>query len=223
MIYNTRFVLVSVLAVLAVACSDDAAQQAAAPNAPAAQQVSSATPTPAATTADPHRGLSRDSGAATVTPKNLGRVINAEHSGPYSYLEVQVNGGSFWLAASRSDVAPGDVVRWGDGAVMQNFHSKALGRTFEQIVFVSQVVPAAVPGTAQEKRTTGKVVSVAHAAGYSYVEVEGGTWLAAPITEVAAGNTVSWSGGAAMQNFSSNALDKVFDEILFVGALRVTQ
>ena len=69
-----------------------------------------------------------------------------------------------------------------------------------------------------------KVVSVTHAAGYTYMEVEldgRNTWVAASPVNVKTGDTVSWSGGAPMQNFTSKSLRKTFDEIIFVDQVSV--
>ena len=71
------------------------------------------------------------------------------------------------------------------------------------------------------------MLSVSQSAGYSYIEVEtpkgAGTWLAAPMTDVKPGDTVSWSGGSVMRNFSSSSLDRTFDEILFVAGVSVAR
>ena len=37
------------------------------------------------------------------------------------------------------------------------------------------------------------------------------------------GSRVSWQGGSKMTNFTSNSLDKTFDEILFVQGVSATQ
>ncbi len=60
------------------------------------------------------------------------------------------------------------------------------------------------------------------AAGYSFIRVEqngSSIWLAAPETSLDVGQTISWSGGSPMRDFTSRSLDRTFDEILFVGAV----
>jgi hypothetical protein len=42
-----------------------------------------------------------------------------------------------WLAGPRTELAVGDVISWEGGAVMSNFHSNTLDRTFTEIVFVN--------------------------------------------------------------------------------------
>ncbi len=57
----------------------------------------------------------------------------------YTYIEVSQNKQTKWLAATRVKVKKGDVIRFDDGMVMTNFHSKSLNRTFPSIAFVNQV------------------------------------------------------------------------------------
>lgn len=74
--------------------------------------------------------------------------------------------------------------------------------------------------------SVGKVKSVATAAGYSYLEVDqsGRTvWIAAPEMQVKAGDNVSWTPGATMRNFNAKSLNRVFDEIVFVGGAAVVR
>lgn len=85
-------------------------------------------------------------------------------------------------------------------------------------------MPGHPPQAAPANQQQAKVLSVTHAAGYTYVEVEldgRTTWVAASPVNVKTGDTVSWSGGAPMQNFTSKSLRKTFDEIIFVDQVSV--
>lgn len=151
-----------------------------------------------------------------------GKVISAQAAGGYIYTEVESNGNRFWIAGNRVDIKAGDEVAWSGGAVMTNFTSKSLGRTFDQILFVSAVQAAGGAATA----TQGKVLTVASGGGYSYVEVEAGggkKWLAGPETHVKVGDDIQWQGGAVMYNFTSKALDRKFEQILFVSGIYPAQ
>ena len=68
-------------------------------------------------------------------------------------------------------------------------------------------------------------MSAQNAANYSYLEIEvdsGSTlWIAAPETQVAANDMVTWQDGSMMQNFTSKSLQRTFPEILFVGQVTV--
>lgn len=154
---------------------------------------------------------------------NSGVVVSSKNAGGYSYIQTKIDENLVWIASAQVSVKPGDVISWGDYAVMRNFTSKALNETFPVILFVSKVVPGHVAPPAPN---TGKVVSIASGGGYNYLEVQinGGTeWLAAPQTSVKVGDQVSWNGGSTMTNFSSKSLDRTFDKIVFVAGVNVAQ
>lgn len=222
-----RLLLVVLLASIGLAaCSKKEA--AAAPGAPAVAAV----PLPAA--------------AAAAAP-NTGTVLQTQQAGGYTYAEVDTGGGQkVWIAGGPIQVKPGDSVQWGEYAAMQNFTSKSLGRTFEQILFVNswgpvggaaaQVAPhgsmpanhavqapAAPDGQqagAGSAANQGELRSVTAAGGYSFLEVDQGgavVWVAAPETALKAGDKVRWDGGTVMQNFTAKSLGRTFDSIIFAG------
>jgi len=160
--------------------------------------------------------------AAVRTPvKNSGTVKSNQKAGGYSYLEVDIDGGVFWLATAISNAKPGDKIAWKDHAVMANFTSKALGRTFKQILFVAQVMPASA---LVSRSHSGTVINSTNSAGYSYIQVEENgaqVWLAAPETRIETGQSIRWDGGAPMRNFTSQSLNRSFDEIFFVSAIHL--
>ncbi|NCF14748.1 MAG: hypothetical protein GWP62_05515 [Gammaproteobacteria bacterium] len=160
---------------------------------------------------------------------NRGRVLSSIQVPGYTYIEVRNNGRNVWLAGNPVEVAEGDVISWGQSAVMHNFNSTALDRVFEEILFVDAVYQAGdaaqqVASAAPAIENAGTVVSAESAAGYSYVEVETGTgkvvWLAAPVTEITVGQRVEWRDASKMTNFSSPSLGKTFEEILFVSSVK---
>ena len=74
---------------------------------------------------------------------NSGTVQSVIDTDMYTYVEVAGKtdkDDSIWLAVSKMKVAKGDAVRFGGGAVMTNFHSKSLNRTFASITFADKVV-----------------------------------------------------------------------------------
>lgn len=246
-----RWLLLAIAASVGLAaCSkkeESAAPAAETPQTATAPSASSS-PAPAAPAAAPAPAAPPASVAATP---NTGKVIQLLQGSGYTYAEVETAGGQkVWIAGGHIDVKPGDVVQWGDYAVMTNFNAKSLGRVFDQILFVNAWGPAgaattgvaphgvqpgapaggsaaaphaAAPAAAQ---STGEVKSVATAGGYTYLEVlRGGAtiWVAAPETSIKAGDKVSWDGGMVMRNFSSKSLNRNFDEIIFASAVRVTK
>ena len=156
---------------------------------------------------------------AKVPAQNSGTVKSNQKAGGYSYLEVDIDGEVFWLATAISSIQPGDKIAWKDHAVMANFTSKALGRTFKQILFVAQVRPES---DLTSRSHSGTVINSMNSAGYSYIQVEENgaqIWLAAPETHIEPGQSIRWDGGAPMHNFTSQSLNRSFDEIFFVSAI----
>lgn len=149
----------------------------------------------------------------------FGQVLESMNSAGYTYARVGVDDGEVWVAGPVTALEVGDVIALGGGMGMTNFRAASLDRTFDNILFLNSFVKAADPGT----ESRGKVVETADAAGYTYLRVEtpeGERWLAAPPTEAGEGDIVAWSGGMTMTDFQSTALDRRFEEILFVERLR---
>lgn len=95
------------------ACSNN--DVTAAPGAPAAQ---SATPVEAA---------------------HSGKIVQLQQAGSYTYAEVDTGGGQkVWVAGGHLEAKAGDSVQWTESAVMTNFQSKTLNRTFDKILFVTE-------------------------------------------------------------------------------------
>ena len=85
--------------------------------------------------------LSPTQQAAIAAAKDLpqqGKVLEMMHAAGYTYMNVDAGTGKpMWIAASMMRVKPQQDVKWTDAAVMNNFTSKSLHRTFDQILFVS--------------------------------------------------------------------------------------
>jgi len=128
----------SILALSAVllglaACSDSGdgktTQPAATAPAPQTQQQ------PAAKQLNPAQQKAMDE--AKDMPKQ-GVVKEMMHASGYTYMNVDSGTGTpVWIAATMMRVKNGNKVQWGDAAVMHNFNSKSLHRTFDTILFVS--------------------------------------------------------------------------------------
>ena len=178
----------------------------------------------ACNTTQPALAANSTTAASLATPAaNTGTVKSIQNSGGYSYIEVDINGETFWMAAAMSAVKPGEKIDWNGYAMMKNFTSKSINRTFEQIMFVDKVVATSARAT---RSHSGSVLETMNAAGYSYIQVEEQgkkIWLAAPMIEIKAGQSISWNSGAAMRNFTSQSLNRSFDEIFFVSAVQVNR
>lgn len=181
---------------------------------------------------------------APVPPPSIeGTVISAQSAGGYTYIEVTSPSGNTWLAAPETQLTAGERIRYSSGAMMHNFSSKALGRSFPSILFVGKVTPAgsepapaaaagvgaapmAAPAAAPAapQLSEGTVVSLQDAGGYSYIEVSGAAgnvWLAAPMTKLKVGDKLRYENGGEMRNFSSRALNRTFPSIVFVDRVTV--
>lgn len=211
------------------ACSDNgnAPEQQA-----AKQQVGKTETQPRATSVadggDPHAGLNMrltqaptGAGSPRLRGGGTGRVKQVLQAGNYTYVEVDTGKASLWMASNPSKVKTGDKIAWRDGAIMHNFHSKALKRDFKQIMFVSEFVsPNLLP-----KPKGGVVLSRQDAAGYTYLEIDTGNgreWVALPTTNVNVGEKVHWLGGSRMHDFHSSSLNRDFDSIWFINRLETS-
>lgn len=75
--------------------------------------------------------------AAGALP-NKGKVLSTIDTGMYTYIELSRGKEKVWIAVTAMPVKKGDTVAYADGAVMTNFYSKTLNRTFPQVIFVSK-------------------------------------------------------------------------------------
>lgn len=82
------------------------------------------------------RIYSAQAGAGTV---QQGVVKESLSAAGYSFIRVDRNGGSIWLAAPEISVDVGQNISWSGGSPMRNFTSRSLDRTFDEILFVGSV------------------------------------------------------------------------------------
>jgi len=87
----------------------------------------------------PPIGANKQAPGAAQLPQK-GKVLNVIDVPQYTYLEVAQNKKTIWIAGPTVAAKKGDMVRFGDGMVMNNFHSNTLNRNFPNISFVNQVV-----------------------------------------------------------------------------------
>ncbi|HJV81402.1 hypothetical protein [Noviherbaspirillum sp.] len=71
-----------------------------------------------------------------------GKVVSTLDAKEYTYIEVAQDKKTIWLAAPATQLKKDTVIRFEDGAVMTNFRSKLLNRTFDSVMFVNRVVVA---------------------------------------------------------------------------------
>lgn len=81
-----------------------------------------------------------------------------------------------------------------------------------------------LPPTEAELNHQGKVVQSIPSNEYVYIEVKSeghNRWLAAPATELKKGDLIRFPDGTVMSNFYSKRLNRTFDEVVFVGRIKV--
>jgi hypothetical protein len=103
-----------------------------------------------------------------------GEVLEVRDAAPYTYLRLKTAEGETWAAVTAAPVKKGEKVTIQNPAVMQNFESKSLNKTFDKIVFGSLADPTA-PAAAAKSNPHGTMSGAA----------TGAPAAAAPVIKVA--------------------------------------
>jgi hypothetical protein len=82
-------------------------------------------------------------GAPTSAAPLEGEVLEVREAPPYTYLRLKTAQGETWAAVTAAPVKPGARVAIANPAVMENFESKTLKRTFDRVVFGTLADPNA--------------------------------------------------------------------------------
>lgn len=102
----------------------------------AATGIHAAEPTPPATPAGDQSGVSAD---APATGSLSGVVLETMNAGRYTYLRVKEGDREQWAAGLQTQVAVGDTVQLVGLMPMGRFNSPTLKRTFDDMLFVSEI------------------------------------------------------------------------------------
>jgi hypothetical protein len=177
------------------------------------------------------KGEGADAGFVKIS----GKVVETADAGGYTYVWLEKDGKRTWVAAPPMKVKVGDELDLLPGTEMNNFHSNAMDRTFEKIIFSGGVVP--VPGQAAAAKPAkgkeapppavlaGKVIETMDAKGYTYILLEKDGkqgWSAVPATSVKVGEELELVPGNDMGQFTSSALHRTFESIHFSGGVKGT-
>jgi hypothetical protein len=91
--------------------------------------------------ANPHAGMKPSSMASRdANLPQSAKVLTVIKAPPYNYIEASQGKNTIWLATTTIAVKKGDVIRFDEGMVMNDFYSKSLKRTFPSILFVNKLV-----------------------------------------------------------------------------------
>ncbi|MBE0514624.1 hypothetical protein [Sulfurimonas sp.] len=153
---NKISVAISVAALLMYGCSDKPKEQE---QSSATQQSQSAT-TPASGTiyganAQQTEAAAPSEGDVQLNTKHVANVLETINGGGYTYAKVNEDGNVYWIAGPQTNIAAGTKISFLEQMVMSDFTSKSLNKHFEQLVFVSAIVPAdGSASTAHEQTLT---------------------------------------------------------------------
>jgi hypothetical protein len=94
-----------------------------------------------------------------------GKVVESMNSGGYTYVNLEKDGKNTWVAIPTSKVLVGQELSFFPGAVMMNFKSKTLDRTFENIIFSDGIIGQQGNGSAagsagQKKAKPSKAMAI---------------------------------------------------------------
>ncbi|GEM_PF-1262650 len=72
----------------------------------------------------------------------VAEVLDFKDAGGYIYIQIQeANGQLLWIAGPKAVVKVGQKVSFAPQMMMQDFPSKALGKTFDRLLFVAAIAP----------------------------------------------------------------------------------
>lgn len=69
-----------------------------------------------------------------------GTVVSSLNTDSYTYVEISKNDQTAWIVGPLVAVKPGNQVKFEEGAIMSNFYSKQLNRTFPSVMFVQDII-----------------------------------------------------------------------------------
>ena len=78
--------------------------------------------------------------AASQPAERQGKVVEKMDAASYTYIRLDDGAGNeTWAAVPKTDIEVGEEIALKGGAVMSNFESKTLNRTFDSIIFASGI------------------------------------------------------------------------------------
>jgi hypothetical protein len=85
----------------------------------------------------------KEAASTEVRKIRVDEVLETER---YNYLRVSEAGQSFWIAISRIDPKPGDILYFRGGLLKKDFYSQEFNRVFDAIYLVSEIWGESDPG-----------------------------------------------------------------------------
>lgn len=113
-------------------------------------------------------GLSMNDQKETEVETLKGKVLETMDAGGYTYLNLDLPGGSRWIAIPETSIRVGEVVEVQKGIEMGEHFSKSLQRKFPSIIFSGGVVgekPKEDPDTAKRRESAHALAGIDTAKG----------------------------------------------------------
>ena len=82
-------------------------------------------------------------------------VVETVDAAGYTYVNVDENGQTYWIAGPKTTVKVGDTISYVEQMWMENFPSKSLNKTFDRLMFVATIVPAGAGAATQASAAKG--------------------------------------------------------------------
>ncbi|NLC27685.1 MAG: hypothetical protein GX780_02810 [Campylobacteraceae bacterium] len=76
---------------------------------------------------------------AWAKPIHEAKVTDVVHAGSYTYLGINNKDRNYWVVVQRADFPVGSWVRFEEDMAFPTYHSKALNRDFEDVVFTNSI------------------------------------------------------------------------------------
>lgn len=139
---NKITLAISVAALLMYGCSDKPKEQE---QSTTTQQNQSASAPESATiygaTAQQTEAKTPAEGDIQLNTKHVANVLETINGGGYTYAKVDEDGNIYWIAGPQTNIDIGMTISFLEQMVMSDFTSKSLNKHFDQLVFVSAIVP----------------------------------------------------------------------------------
>ncbi|MCI5147930.1 MAG: DNA-binding protein [Candidatus Electrothrix sp. MAN1_4] len=115
--------------------------------------------------------ITMEAAAALASNPIKGKVLDVQSAGGYTYLLIKHEQGEIWVALPESKAETGQEVTVGPGMMMKAFESKALGKTFNIIIFSSGLIDEAHMAAATTNPHAARAAHDVHGAEEAEKEV----------------------------------------------------
>lgn len=178
---NKISIAISVAALLMYGCSDKPKEQDESVKTEKVQDSTKVATAPQAIYGASVQQAPSDAEMQLNTP-HVANVLETMNGGGYTYAKVDEGGNVYWIAGPQSNITVGTSISFIEQMVMTDFTSKALNKTFDNLVFVSAIV-------GDSKSTQGSATAPAQTSDDAHKNCDHSKELTLDATPVAAAHT----------------------------------